>query len=67
MPHDIARVDPAMPLGRRAFLGGSATAASTAALASLFARDGRAASLPALPRGAVLPALHFAPKAKRVI
>jgi uncharacterized protein (DUF1501 family) len=67
MSHDIARVDPAMLLGRRAFLGGSATAASTAALASLFARDGRAAPLPALPRGAVLPALHFAPKAKRVI
>jgi uncharacterized protein (DUF1501 family) len=63
----MQRVDPAMLLGRRAFLGGSATAASTAALASLFARDGRAAPLPALPRGAVLPALHFAPKAKRVI
>ena len=70
MPHDMQRVDPAMLLGRRAFLGGSATAASTAALASLFARDGRAApmpGLPALPRSAVLPALHFAPKAKRVI
>jgi uncharacterized protein (DUF1501 family) len=66
----MQRVDPAMLLGRRAFLGGSATAASTAALASLFARDGRAApmpGLPALPRSAVLPALHFAPKAKRVI
>jgi uncharacterized protein (DUF1501 family) len=67
MPHDTPRVDPAMLLSRRAFLGRSSTAASTAALASLFARDSRAAPMPMLPRGAVLPALHFAPKAKRVI
>jgi uncharacterized protein (DUF1501 family) len=70
MPHDSARSDPATLVGRRAFLGGSATAASTAALAALLSRDGLAASAaPALslPKGAVLPALHFAPKAKRVI
>jgi len=59
-----------MLLGRRAFLGTSATAASTAALASLLGRDTRAAPAApasALPKGAVLPALHFAPRAKRVI
>ncbi|MFM8496692.1 MAG: DUF1501 domain-containing protein [Planctomycetia bacterium] len=65
MPHPAA-----MLLGRRAFLGTSGTAASTAALASLLGHDARAAAAaPALslPRGAVLPALHFAPRAKRVI
>jgi len=70
MPHDTARSDPATLVGRRAFLGTSATVASTAALAGLLGRDGHAASsAPALslPKGAVLPALHFAPKAKRVI
>ena len=70
MPHDTTRVDSATLGGRRAFLGTSATAASTAALAALLGRDGLAApAAPALslPKGAVLPALHFAPKAKRVI
>jgi hypothetical protein len=65
MPHPSS-----MLLGRRTFLGTSATAASTAALASLLGRDALAApSAPAfpLPKGAVLPALHFAPRAKRVI
>jgi uncharacterized protein (DUF1501 family) len=65
MPHPSSLL-----LGRRAFLGTSATAASTAALASLLGRDaGAAPAAPtaALPKGAVLPALHFAPRAKRVI
>ena len=70
MLYDTARSDPTTLAGRRAFLGTSATVASTAALAGLLGRDGHAASsAPALslPKGAVLPALHFAPKAKRVI
>ena len=70
MPHDTGRIAPALAVGRRAFLGTSATVASTAALAGLLGRDGIAASTgPALslPQGAVLPTLHFAPKAKRVI
>jgi hypothetical protein len=46
-------------LGRRAFLGGSATAASLAAMSSLLARDADAAPS--------LPTVHFAPRAKRVI
>ena len=52
-------------LSRRHFFGRTATGIGTAALASLLARDGRAAEqkrvggLPGLP--------HFAPKAKRVI
>jgi uncharacterized protein (DUF1501 family) len=65
MPHPSSLL-----LGRRAFLGTSATAASTAALASLLGRDAgaaQAAPTAALPKGAVLPALHFAPRAKRVI
>jgi hypothetical protein len=50
-------------VGRREFFGRSAAGLGTAALASLLARDGRAAErsggLPELP--------HFTPKAKRVI
>jgi hypothetical protein len=61
-------------LARRAFLQGGAKTLGTAALASLLAADGaapvaRAANAPAdlaLPTGS-LGALHFAPKAKRVI
>jgi hypothetical protein len=61
-------------LARRAFLQGGANTLGTAALASLLAADGaapvaRAANAPAdlaLPTGS-LGALHFAPKAKRVI
>jgi hypothetical protein len=55
--------------GRRAFLGGSATAASVAALSSLLERDATAApqAIPGPVPGAALPALHFAPRAKRVI
>jgi hypothetical protein len=61
-------------LARRAFLHGGAKTLGTAALASLLAADGaapvaRAANAPsdlALPTGS-LGALHFAPKAKRVI
>lgn len=70
MPQPFLPHPSAMLLGRRAFLGTSATVASTAAIAGLLGRDGLAASTgPALslPKGAVLPALHFAPKAKRVI
>ena len=65
MPHPSS-----MLLGRRTFLGTSATAASTAALASLLGRDalgGPSAPAFPLPKGAVLPAFHFAPRAKRVI
>ena len=64
MPHPSSLL-----LGRRAFLGTSATAASTAALASLLGRDAgaaQAAPTAALPKGAVLPALHFAPRAKQI-
>ncbi len=70
MPQPFIAHPSSMLLGRRTFLGTSATAASTAAIASLLGRDALAApSAPAfpLPKGAVLPALHFAPRAKRVI
>ena len=66
MPQPAMPDPAAMLLGRRTFLGTSGTAASTAALAMLLGRDARAAAEP-LPKGAVLPALHFAPRAKRVI
>jgi hypothetical protein len=51
-------------LTRRHFFGRTATGLGVAALASLLARDGFAAE--AKPKG-VLPALHFVPRAKRVI
>jgi|688.fasta_scaffold15558_2 hypothetical protein len=62
--NDLQKLNPDLAhlhtlLGRRAFLGGSATAASMAAMSSLLSRD--AIASPALP------ALHFAPRAKRVI
>ena len=62
--NDLQKLNPDLAclhtlLGRRAFLGGSATAASMAAMSALFSRD--AIASPALP------ALHFAPRAKRVI
>ncbi|MDB5308749.1 MAG: hypothetical protein JWO38_2951 [Gemmataceae bacterium] len=53
-------------MSRRHFFGRTATGIGTAALASLFARDGFAAS--PMKRSGGLPSLpHFAPKAKRVI
>jgi hypothetical protein len=50
-------------LTRRQFFGRTATGLGVAALASLLGRDG----LHAAEDGPVLPQLHFAPKAKRVI
>ena len=70
MPQSFVPHPATMLLGRRAFLGTSATAASTAALAALLGRDALAAPTVAgwpLPKGAVLPSLHVAPRAKRVI
>src|SRR5262249_38971132 len=51
-------------LTRRHFFGRTATGLGVAALASLLARDGFASD--AKPKG-VLPALHWVPRAKRVI
>ena len=51
---------------RRQFFGRSATGIGAAALASLLSEDLRAADDP-LKSSGVLPKLHFAPKAKRVI
>src|SRR3954464_12588136 len=60
----------ALLLTRRQFFGRTASGIGTAALASLlnpqlFSGAAAAASAPGM--GGVLPALHFAPKAKRVI
>jgi hypothetical protein len=52
-------MDEAIGLARRAFLTQSASGLGVAALASLFAQEGRAAEAPAFP--------HFTPRAKRVI
>src|SRR6266567_1043541 len=55
-------------LTRRQLFGRSAAGIGTAALASLLnERLFAAAADPSLKTGGVLPALHFAPKAKRVI
>ncbi|MCX7429532.1 MAG: hypothetical protein NTY17_00725, partial [Planctomycetia bacterium] len=58
--NDLQKLNPDLAhlhtlLGRRAFLGGSATAASMAAMSALLSRD--AIASPALP------SLHFAPRA----
>ena len=54
-------------LTRRAFFGRSATGLGAAALASLLGPTVGAAGQPAASSHGVLPGLHFAPKAKRVI
>src|SRR5262245_36284279 len=62
-------------LTRRQLFGRTATGVGTAALASLLngrawgapRTNGSLASLPGLQTNGVLPALHFAPRAKRVI
>ena len=52
---------------RRHFFGRSATGIGTIALASLLQEQGYGAVDPKLKSHGILPALHFAPKAKRVI
>lgn len=57
-----------LAVNRRQLFGRAATGIGTAALASLLARDGRAAAAAAARDSAGLPGVpHFAPKAKRVI
>src|SRR3954471_21568275 len=55
-------------MNRRDFLGRFGLGLGGAALMGLLNRDARASAPPALnPFGGILPAPHFAPKAKRII